>query len=1457
MAKIFPLNSRFTLPFVFVLIVSLLFMLPGGFLQAQTSDDMIEYAENGTGPVVFTATDPENAGAITWSVKADDAGNDTTDDEDFEIDKSGGMLNFKESPDYEMAAGGGASGTSNTYTVTVVATDADFQSSEKTVTIEVTNVDEPGIVTLSGLAPYPGAGFTAELSDLDGSQRNVKWQWSRSASVNGSYADIEDDADGATYEPGTGDVGYYLRATASYDDGEGNGKSAMATSANGVQAVNVPNAAPVFPDQTPDTVTIDNTTAARNVAENTDAGANVGSEVEANDANGDILTYTLGDTGADDAFDIDAATGQIKTKADLDTEETPSYTATVTATDPAGASADITVTIMVDDDENESPEITGTVPTSFNEGPAGTPLAGNDLQVVDFSANDPDDTPAVDDWSLSGSDAGDFTITGGALTFRVSPNYEMPADANSDNVYEVTVMATDSDRNRGEKAVKVNVENVDEPGTVTLSAVQARVGVPLTASLTDIDGGISNVKWQWLNNSSDIEGATSATYTPANSGDSLTVRADYTDRQGSDKMATSTPALTVVGDTRNKAPEFPDQDTATDGKQNTEAERTVSETAAVGMAVGLPIPAEDADELTYTLGGPDMSSFDISSVDATEGQITVGTALNFEMKDTYSVTVVATDSFGLSASIDVTINVTDENEGPMIAGTTEIEYAENGTGSAVFTATDPENAGAITWSVKADADGNDTTDDEDFEIDKSGGMLNFKESPDYEESTGGGASGTSNTYMVTVVATDADFQSSEKTITIEVTNVDEPGMVTLSGLAPYPGAGFTADLDDPDGSQRNVKWQWSRSASANGSYADIEDDADGATYEPGTGDVGYYLRATASYDDGEGNGKSAMATSANGVQAVNVPNAAPVFPDQTPDTVTIDNTTAARNVAENTDAGANVGSEVEANDANGDILTYTLVVTTVDQEGAFDIDPATGQIKTKADLDTEETPSYTATVTATDPAGASADITVTIMVDDDENESPEITGTVPTSFNEGPAGTPLAGNDLQVVTFSANDPDDNPAVDDWSLSGSDAGDFTITGGALTFRVSPNYEMPADANSDNVYEVTVVATDSDRNRGEKAVKVNVENVDEPGTVTLSANQARVGVPLTASLTDIDGGISNVKWQWYEDTINTNDLTQNAISGATSATYTPTMVDDDLRARASYTDREGADKSAVNGTALTVVADTRNKAPEFPDQDSATDGKQNTETERMVSESAAVGMAVGEPIPAEDADTLTYTLNGPDASSFKIARDTGQITVGTALNFEMKDTYSVTVVAADSFGLTASIDVTINVTDENEPPTITLGSSGGGLTLSGSRNVSYAENGSAAVATYRVAGDNAASARWSLTGIDAGDFRINGGVLNFRNSPDFENPADSNGDNVYMVTVRAGAATLAVTVRVTPVDDAVPSDLMDRYDTNNNDKIDRSEVIDGINDYLDNTGTTRAEVIELINLYLDAS
>lgn len=58
-----------------------------------------------------------------------------------------------------------------------------------------------------------------------------------------------------------------------------------------------------------------------------------------------------------------------------------------------------------------------------------------------------------------GADASSFTITsGGALSFTTSPNYDLPTDANDDNVYVVTIQASDG-RASSTRSVSITVTN--------------------------------------------------------------------------------------------------------------------------------------------------------------------------------------------------------------------------------------------------------------------------------------------------------------------------------------------------------------------------------------------------------------------------------------------------------------------------------------------------------------------------------------------------------------------------------------------------------------------------------------------------------------------------------------------------------------------------------------------------------------------------------------------------------------------------------------------------------------------------------------------------------------------------------------------------------------------------------------------------------------------------------------
>ena len=281
-------RKRLIYPFFALLTIGLLFLLPGGPLQAQESST-IRYPENGTGAVAtFTAVDPEGE-SVTWSLDGDDA-------TDFDIEN--GVLRFKSSPDFESPQGGGAIGTSNTYVVTVQASDGgqDTTAMEE-VTIEVTNVEEPGTVTLSTLQPQVGVTIMATLADPDNvtedtvTEDTVTWQWYRgSTAIAGATM--------SSYTPTTGDVGSVLRAKAMYEDGEDEDKTAQEDSAHAVREAPDANIPPTFPTPSGQ----EDTNQTREVAENTPAGTNVGTPVVASDP--DVLTYSLSQPENAASFDI-------------------------------------------------------------------------------------------------------------------------------------------------------------------------------------------------------------------------------------------------------------------------------------------------------------------------------------------------------------------------------------------------------------------------------------------------------------------------------------------------------------------------------------------------------------------------------------------------------------------------------------------------------------------------------------------------------------------------------------------------------------------------------------------------------------------------------------------------------------------------------------------------------------------------------------------------------------------------------------------------------------------------------------------------------------------------------------------------------------------------------------------------------------------------------------------------
>ncbi|NBP26026.1 MAG: hypothetical protein EBU81_16075, partial [Proteobacteria bacterium] len=157
-------------------------------------------------------------------------------------------------------------------------------------------------------------------------------------------------------------------------------------------------------------------------------------------------------------------------EAPADTDANSTYVVVIRATDVAGNTADHSVTVTVTDADEIAPIIAGSTVPSVVE---------NTTMVGTYTANEPVT------WSLNGgADAVRFTLSGGALSFIVAPNYEAPADSDSNNTYSVVIRAMDVAGNTADQSVTVTVTDADEiapiiTGSIAPSVVENTPGVAI------------------------------------------------------------------------------------------------------------------------------------------------------------------------------------------------------------------------------------------------------------------------------------------------------------------------------------------------------------------------------------------------------------------------------------------------------------------------------------------------------------------------------------------------------------------------------------------------------------------------------------------------------------------------------------------------------------------------------------------------------------------------------------------------------------------------------------------------------------------------------------------------------------------------------------------------------------------------------------------------------------------
>ena len=424
----------------------------------------------------FTATDPEDENEeLTWSLSGRDSG-------DFEMSTTSNataaelVLTFKGIPDYESPAD---FGSNNVYDVTVNVRDTKGLTDAQAVTVTVRPVPEGHTLTLSPRRPSVGSTVTANFDSLDNLQSGSR--------VTYSWATSSDPIAGATsntYRPVEGDIGSTVTVTVSYKDGHLNLGTVVPATQNSLAILaRSVNEAPKFLDDSQQVETV----RSREIAENTASGTPLGAAISAiddapnNDTNS--LIYTLSGTDVR-FFTIDSGSGLLSTAAMFDYEDPANrdhrYTVRVTATDPSDASKTITVNIDVTN-LDEPPVIEGDDPAPFEENGTGN--------VARFTARDPEGQPIV--WSISGTDAQDsdnddlFTITNGVLKFVSAPDHENPSDTSGggNNSYELTLTASAGTGANADatRSFTVEVTNKDEAGEATMSTLQPKEGIPLTA----------------------------------------------------------------------------------------------------------------------------------------------------------------------------------------------------------------------------------------------------------------------------------------------------------------------------------------------------------------------------------------------------------------------------------------------------------------------------------------------------------------------------------------------------------------------------------------------------------------------------------------------------------------------------------------------------------------------------------------------------------------------------------------------------------------------------------------------------------------------------------------------------------------------------------------------------------------------------------------------------------------
>ena len=1321
-----------------------------------------------TTPATFTAAENQTAVGTVAATDSDDSVTGYTieggaDASTFSILLLTGELTFTAAPNFEAPTDGGGN---NNYLVLVRATSGTGErkkTADQSIAVTVTNVagEAPGVPD----APTVSSASVTSVTVTWAAPSNegpaiTSYDLQYRVGDSGDFTPWTEDVTGrsATITGLEENTEYEVQVLATNDDGD----SGWSDSGSGATDAN---AAPLFTSPSAFTAAENQTAVGTVAATDGDSGDSVTDYTITGGADQlkfsivpltGVLTFTAAPNFEDATDADDSNTYEVVVRATSGTDarvKTADQPITVTVTNEAGEAPGVPAKPTVTSASVTSVTVTWAAPS--NEGPA---ITSYDLQ-----------------YRIMGT-SGDFTVGPQDVS---GPSEPIPGLA-EDTEYEVQVRATNAEGDSG----------WSEAGSGSTDANAA----PAFTSSATFDAA---------------ENQTAAgTVTATDSDDSVT---GYTITGGADQLTFSIVPLTGVL-TFRAAPNFEDAtDADTDNDYVVEVRatsgtgervKTVDQTIAVtvtnvdGEAPGVPdaptVSSASVTSVTVTWAapanpGPAITSYDLQyRIMGTSGAFTAwtedvtgrsATITALEEDTEYEVQVQATNDEGTGGWSDSGSGSTDANAAPVFTTPATFTAAENQTAVGTVTATDSDDS-VTGYTIEGGADAST------FSILLLTGELTFTAAPNFEAPTDGGGN---NNYLVLVRATSGTGErkkTADQPIAVTVTNVDgeAPGVpatptVTSASVTSVTVTWAAPSNEGPAITSYDLQYRVGNS----GDFTPWTEDVTGrsATITGLEENTEYEVQVLATNDDGD----SGWSDSGSGATDAN---AAPLF--TSPATFTAaENQTAVGTVAATDSDDSVTGYTIEG---GADASTFSILLLT--GELTFTAAP-----NFEAPTDGGGNNNYLVLVRATSGTGErkkTADQSIAVTVTNVDGEAPGVP--------DAPTVTAASVTSVTVTWAAPSNP--GPAITSYDLQYrvGNSGDFT----AWTEDVTGRSATITGLEENTEYEVQVLATNDDgdsgwSDSGSGATDANAAPLfTSPATFDAAENQTTVG---TVTATDSDDSVTGYTIEGGADASTFSIL---LLTGELTFTAAPNFeAPTDGGGNNNYlvvvraTSGTGARVKTADQTIAVTVTNVAGEAPGVPDAPTVSSASATSVTVNWT--------APSNPGPAITSYDLQYRVG--DSGDFTagpqdVAGPSEPIT-GLAEDTE----YEVQVQATNDEGTGGWSDSGSGATDANAAPLFTSPAT-----------FDAAEN-QTAVGTVTATDSDSDDSVTGYTiegGADASTFSIVSatGVLTFTAAPNFEAPADADGNNNYVVVVRATSGTGArvktadqpITVTVTDVAGEAP-------------------------------------------------